>query len=142
MKKGGKQCPNMWNPDNFYLHFFLLHWFLPFFGGLFLLFFDVIIHCYVALCCIASWCSFTFCVDVPSRCWSHLYYIDSCFVVLLIDVFSHCLWLFHCVVFLCFALLVFPLSCWLVFFHFVYGCSITLIIISSIMLLVVAPLHC
>ncbi len=93
----------------------------------FLPFFVVVHQCYyILLClpCIASWCSFPFfmvvpqcyyivlcCLallvgapslffmDVPLCCWSHLHYIDSCFIVLLIDVFSHCSWLFHHVVF-------------------------------------------
>jgi hypothetical protein len=93
------------------------------------------------LCCIASWCSFTFFMDVPLCCWSHLHYIESCFVVLLINAFSHCLWLFHHVFFvLCIAsifiiLLVGALSfCLWLFYHIDYQ--------SSIMLLVVAPSHC
>lgn len=132
--------------------------FFSFFFGLFLLFFDVIIHCYVALCCIASWCSLTFCVDVPLRCWSHLHYIDSCFIVLLIDVFSHCLWLFHCVCFFVFCiasisivLLVGVLSfcLWLfhhidyhIFHHATSCCSFALLVVILSHYLITTPSCC
>lgn len=112
-----------------------------FFWLFLLLFLSVIIYFYVAMRCIASWCSFTFFMDVPSCCWSHLHYIDSCFIVLLIHVFSHYSWLLHRVVFvLCIAsisivLLVGAFSFCLWLFNHI-DCKF------SIMLLVIVPSHC